>query len=293
MSNAYTEIFRSPRSSDCEDRAFVLTAVGIPSVVGFDGSEFLLQVDPSDVTRALAHLKQFETESRPAPPAPPPQRLHPNAWIGCVIYVAVLIGVAFMISNGLGRLDAFDVGELDAGKVQSGQWWRAWTALTLHVDAAHLAGNLAAGAWLGYLAARLIGSGAAWLLIVTGAAFANLLEALLGPPTHRAVGASTAVFTALGLLAAHSWRARMSLSQKWAWRWGPLVAGVVLLGLTGSEGERTDIVAHVIGFGVGIAVGATAALPSVRRALSRVPQWLTGLTAFASIVIAWTCALIS
>jgi membrane associated rhomboid family serine protease len=194
---------------------------------------------------------------------------------------------------------------MHAARIQAGQWWRAWTALTLHLDGAHLAANLGAGVWFGYLAARQIGSGTAWFLIVTGAAVANLLEGLLGPADHRSVGASTAVFTALGLMSAYSWRERYQLPQRWARRWGPLVAGVILLGWTGSGGgtdtgsgpgsERAnvDLIAHVAGFGVGILLGATAALPLVRRVLDRVPQWATGLAAFASIAIAWAFALLS
>ena len=75
----------------------------------------------------------------------------------------------------------FDTGDLHVASMRSGQLWRAWTALTLHVDGAHLAANLAAGVWFGYLAARQIGVGRAWFLIVSGAALANLFEGLSGP----------------------------------------------------------------------------------------------------------------
>jgi membrane associated rhomboid family serine protease len=155
-----------------------------------------------------------------------------------------------------------------------------------------LAANLAAGVWFGFLAARQIGAGSAWLLIVTGAALANLFEAHFGPATHRAVGASTAVFTALGLLAAHSWRTRFHLPQRWALRWAPLVAGAVLLGWFGSAGEGTDIVAHALGFVFGCLLGSCAALPAVQWALNRVPQWLAGAAALASLGTAWACALL-
>jgi rhomboid protease GluP len=109
------------------------------------------------------------------------------------------------------------------------------------------------------------------------------------------------VFTALGLLAAHSWRLRSSYTQRWAVRWAPLVAGVVLLGWFGSGGggeesaapTQIDIVAHAIGFGVGCLLGALAAQPRARDMLARVPQWLSGLAALASIVIAWSFALAS
>jgi rhomboid protease GluP len=286
-----TTVFRSPRRRDCEERLLVLTAVGVEGVVVRAEDEFLLQVAAADAGYAARHLLQYEAENRPPPPPPPPPRLYGYAWVGCAAYVLVLLGVAFALSNGLVRLDAFDLGELDAARVQAGQWWRAWTALTLHLDGPHLAANLAAGVWFGYLAARQMGSGTAWLLTVTGAAAANLLEGLLGPPDHRAVGASTAVFSALGAMSAYSWRERFGLPQRWARRWGPLVAGVILLGWTGSAGEGTDLVAHLGGFAMGALLGATAALPRTRQWLEGVPQWLTGAAALASVVIAWWCAL--
>jgi rhomboid protease GluP len=286
-----TTVFRSPRRRDCEERLLVLTAVGVEGVVVRAQDEFLLQVAAADAGYAGRHLLQYEAENRPPPPPPPPPRLYGYAWVGCAAYVLVLLGVAFALSNGLVRLDAFDLGELDAARVQAGQWWRAWTALTLHLDGPHLAANLAAGVWFGYLAARQMGSGTAWLLTVTGAAAANLLEGLLGPPDHRAVGASTAVFSALGAMSAYSWRERFGLPQRWARRWGPLVAGVILLGWTGSAGEGTDLVAHLGGFAMGALLGATAALPRTRQWLDGVPQWLTGAAALASVVIAWWCAL--
>ena len=165
----------------------------------------------------------------------------------------------------------------------------------LHMDGPHLVANLGAGVWFGYLAGRQMGPGTAWLLTVTGAALANLLEGLLGPPDHLAVGASTAVFAALGAMSAYSWRERYRFPQRWARRWGPLIAGVILLGWTGSAGEGTDVdvTAHLGGFAVGVLLGATAALPACRQVLRRVPQWLPGAAALASVAIAWARALAS
>ena len=287
-------VFRSAHRRECNERLLVLTAVGVEAVITAAEGAFLLQVAPQDAGYAIRHLLQYEAENRPAPPPPPPP-VFAHAWVGCAIYVLVLVGVAWVLSNGLVRLDAFDLGELDAARVQAGEWWRAWTALTLHLDAPHLAANLGAGTWFGYLAARQMGSGTSWLITVTGAALANLLEGLLAPPEHRAVGASTAVFSALGAMSAYSWREHFALPQRWARRWGPLIAGVVLLGWTGAGGEGTDVdvVAHLAGFAVGALLGATAALPRSRRVLQRLPQWLTGAAALASLAIAWSCALSS
>jgi membrane associated rhomboid family serine protease len=293
--NPAVVLYHSSLRARCEERALVLTAVGIASSVGFDGQQFALQVPLPDALAARYQLQLYEAESRSERPAArvplPPERSYPQAWIGCLLFVAVLVAVGYAVAHGVGPLDAFERGELDAGRVQAGQWWRAWTALTLHLDAAHLAANLGAGVWFGYLAARQLGSGTAWLLIVTGAAGANLLEASFGPAAHRSVGASTAVFTALGLLAAHSWRTRYHLPQRAVLRWSPLIGGVVLLGWFGSAGPGTDIVAHALGFAVGCGLGVIAAGARARAVLERWPQWLTGALALLSLVVAWSCAL--
>jgi rhomboid protease GluP len=288
-----TTVFRSPRKRECDERLLVLTAVGVAGVVLLGEGEFLLQVDPAEAGYALQHLLQYEAENRAPPPPPPPPYVYPDAWAGCVVYVLVLVGVAAALSHGIARLDAFDVGELDAAAVQAGQWWRAWTALTLHLDGPHLAANLLAGVWFGYLAATQMGVGTAWFLGVTGAAVANLLEGLAAVPEHRSVGASTAVFALLGAMSAFSWRERLGSPQRWARRWGPLIAGVILLGWTGTAGEGTDVIAHLGGFVVGAILGATVALPRLQPVLRAVPQWLPALAALLSLASAWACALAS
>jgi rhomboid protease GluP len=300
------EIFRSARVPECNERAFMLYAVGIASALAKDGADFALLVEITDVPAAVEHLRQYELERlNRSPPPPPAPKLHAHAWAGSLGYALVVIGVAFAISNGLWRLDAFDMGELNSQLVQQGQWWRVWTALTLHLDGAHLAANTVAGIWFGYLASRLIGVGNAWLLVVLGAGLANWLEAYFGPSKHLSVGASTAVFTALGLLSAYSWRTRLAYPQRWALRWGPLVAGVIMLSWTGtggesidqpgtgSAGQSVDVLAHALGFAMGLCAGAAVALGSVARVLDRVPQWLAGLLALVPLLLAWIRALSS
>ncbi len=351
MPNDAVEIYRSPRRADCEERAFMLLAVGVPSEIVHvpaeypdsfvpgadadaalsDGSRtllprpssavarrdgarpprerepcaggsrdlwsgaFALLVEPRFYAEARAHLLRYEDERR-SPPSPPPlpaPHFQPHAWVGCLAYAAVLLWVAYAVNGGLWRLDAFDVGDLYASAVQHGEYWRAWTALTLHLDVDHIVANLGAGIWFGWLAGRLLGPGVAWALIVNGAAAANLLEGLLATPDDRSAGASTAVFTALGLLAAYSWRERRRFPQRWAHSWAPLVAGIVLLGWLGTAGEHTDVFAHLAGFCVGVLLGAAAAAPTVRRTLERAPQWLGGLLALGAIAGAWVWGLAS
>jgi rhomboid protease GluP len=107
--------------------------------------------------------------------------------------------------------------------------------------------------------------------------------------THSSVGASTAVFATLGLLAAYAWRRRRDQGDRWAYRWAPLIAGVILLGFTGAGGERTDVLAHLTGFVMGLVAGVAHANWRVPR--GAVAQVVAGAAAVAALVLAWTLAL--
>ncbi len=293
VSQTDVEVFRSRGRRACQERALVLTAVGIASeVISADG-RFVLQVAAGDVEQASVHLRQYDLENSPRidPPASRPQRLFAHAWVGCVAYAAWLLGVAYATANGLVSLEAFSRGELYGARVQQGQWWRAWTCLTLHLSGPHLAGNLLAGIWFGYFAGRQLGAGTAWLLIVVGAGTANLLQGLLGPPGYRSAGASTAVFAALGMMAAHTWWKGHHEPHSGLRRWIPLGAGVVLLGWLGTAGRHTDLMAHLLGFGVGVLIGWASACAIIDSRLARAPQWLAGLAAMAIMALAWGFAL--
>ena len=133
---------------------------------------------------------------------------------------------------------------------------------------------------------------------------------LISPPAHRAVGASTAVFAALGLLSGFSWRLRLTLKEQLRYRWGPLFAGLFLLALLGSgsgsggdgdgdgsgggtagAAEHIDVLGHALGFAVGTALGRAYARLGVPRTRRRGPQFAAGLVALAAIGVAWLVAL--
>jgi rhomboid protease GluP len=298
MTPDFIEVFRSFDRRQCDDRAFMLSAVNIPSEVGVDSASYVVSVAYGQAAFAKHHLWQYEQELRRRPRVVvSPPRVFPHSWWGSAIYVALLALVAMIVVRGWWRPDTFAIGTLDAGAVQAGQWWRAFTALTLHLDIVHLLMNLGAGAAIGYLASRQIGVGHAWLLTVIGAALANLVEALFSMPGHQSVGASTAVFASLGLLAAHSWRTRQIASHPTLRRWAPLIAGAALLGLLGTGASDqvaeggTDLIAHAFGFVFGAALGVLVALPRVAALLSRMPQWLSGAITLGILFISWTLAL--
>jgi len=120
----------------------------------------------------------------------------------------------------------------------------------------------------------------------------NLLNAWVHPPDHTSVGASTAVFAALGLMAAHAWRRQRSIRSSWRERWTPLVGGVLLLGLLGTGGGRTDVAAHVFGFLCAIPLGVLCTKLAGDATFTRRVQILLGLTTLAIVVFAWALALV-
>lgn len=284
------EVFRSHRQPACEQRAFVLHAVGIASeVLPYEGS-FLLFVDSESAVAARDHIERYNSENADiASPRPLPTP-HDHAWIAPALYTAVLIGASYCAGKRLFGFNWYEAGELRSGVQHSGEWWRSVTALTLHVDVAHLLGNVGFGSFFGFLAARLLGAGAAWASIVLAAVLGNLLDSALMPNTHSSIGASTAVFATLGLVAAYSWRLQLSKRMQWAHRWAPLISGVMLLALLGSGDEHTDVLAHLTGFICGVLLGASYARIPPKIFSSLALQVGAAFTATAVVIGAWVWA---
>lgn len=261
----------------------------IPNEVVTEDGWCVLYVDAAYLAHAEHHLHQYELERVQPRATLPALPHHPGAWRGALVYAAVLVAV--VVAGQWLPQNLFDSGALDVGRVQAGQWWRAWTALTLHWDAEHLFGNLAAGALFGYFAAEQLGNGRAWLLIVLGAGGANLLEAAIETQGFVSAGASTAIFTAVGLIAAYSWCLQRRFTLPRGRRVAPILGGLMLLAWLGTEGEHTDVLAHALGFAAGTVLGAAAAAQAVARLLNRLPQAVAAGAALAWLLLCWLLAL--
>src|SRR6185437_9995648 len=139
------------------DWALVLASAGIEYRLEEREARFVLAVDVADAAAAETALIGFDTEGpvRPDPPAPD---TGPSA-LG--ILSAIGLCAMFWVAGPWGQPGAgsrwFQAGAASAEGIASGQWWRALTALTLHADLLHLAGNVVAalifvsavGRWLG------------------------------------------------------------------------------------------------------------------------------------------------
>ena len=238
--------------------ALVLEARSIPCRAEPDELGWHLLVPPGRIEQALEELRLFETENRNWPPSAPP--VHPLAentlsTLSVLVLVATFHNLTRLDTTLFGHypLDWIALGNAHAAKILDGQWWRLITALTLHADDAHLYSNLAIGGVFIIFLCHELGSGLAWSLILASGILGNLVNAAVQTPGHSSVGASTAVFGTVGILAALSLvRYRHYLQRRWLL---PVAAALALLALLGTEGKNTDLGAHLFGFLFGAALG--------------------------------------
>lgn len=278
------------------DWSLALRAAELPHRVRRRGKGFGVFVPPAVLDQALAEIGRFEAENpagaKPqAPDAPPP--LHPA---GLAVLGLVAAAAAFDLFTatpgalGLAPEDWLAAGRADSGLILQGQWRRVVTALFLHAGPAHFLANAAFGGVVLHALGRELRVGAASLLFVLTGGLGNLLNALAHGPGHLSIGASTAVFGALGALAAMRAARDGRLTPRRAF--APLAAGLALLAMLGAEGENTDLLAHAFGFLAGLVLGLFTGLGvRGRDAPGRAASAALGLAAAALVFLAWSAAL--
>jgi membrane associated rhomboid family serine protease len=293
-------IASAPDERRAADLGLMLTARSIehvrqPGVVGWD-----ISVPVSRAAEARAEIAQYVLENRRAIGQRRVEEVG-DGLPGTIAYVAILLAVFFCVHASVLSvhvtvlsLDWFGAGRLVAGRVAAGEWWRTVTALTLHWDLDHLGGNLVFGAFFGFFIGRYLGLGIGWLAVIGAATLANVLAALLLEPAHTSLGASTAVFAALGILTAYTWRRGYLRETPWRWRLAPIVAGLGLLAFTGAGGENTDLFAHLAGFVAGFGTGlALARWLTLNRLKSRATQRVCAALTLVLIAAAWAWGLLA
>jgi membrane associated rhomboid family serine protease len=275
----------------CAEAALVLAAKGLPYETVDLGSGCELWVPGEQLAAAREELERYALERAPVRSARPVFVPFAGAQIGSGIYAALLVLVAYCAGIQAFGADWLARGSLDARRGGAHEWWRAVTALTLHLDQAHLLGNLLFGIPIGFLSGRAFGPGIAWASILAAAAVANYADMLISPPTHRAVGASTAVFAALGLLVGFAWRHGLTLRERFNYTYAPVFGGVALLALLGAGDQHVDVLAHALGFITGVATGWLYSRLGVPQSRGRGVQAAAGTAALALVALAWVLAL--
>jgi membrane associated rhomboid family serine protease len=280
--------------------ALVLQSQAIAYVMFHAGGSWLLRVAPADHPRAIEAIDLYEAENENWPPEPVRDRpRHPPSGLIALAFFSALLFFLYVTGPVSSGSAWFIRGRLDAA-ILFQEPWRAVTALTLHADGQHVLGNALSGTIFGSMLSRRIGPGGALLAIVVAGALGNLANGIYHASSgHRSIGASTAVFAAVGMLAAVQTVlvATRPDADAESRRFGlvdilaPLVGGLALLGSLGS-GRHTDLTAHGFGFAAGILVGIVAGLLVRRRdSLPSTPlQVAVGLGAAGLVAASWALA---
>jgi len=245
------------------ERALVILAMGLACQIEKQpaGDGYVLLAEPGEVERIRAELAMYEQEQAvPAPVVAVPREYDGGA-LPTALWVMTLCGVFWLqgdhpelVSNGVSSTHAI---------FEGGEWWRPFTALFLHADRMHLLSNLASGVLFGTWVCRSIGPWLGWALILTAGTLGNSLNAISRFDTSFAsLGASTAVFGALGILTGVAvYQVTRDRPGPRSFRYlVPLGGGLVLLSWFGVGSDpRTDVTGHVCGFAAGVMLGIAAA----------------------------------
>ncbi len=230
----------------------ILASQHIETQVEKQGNTFHILIDPGHREKAHAMIKAYYRENKPGKVRQAVQdfSISPLTSIPAFMIMGLLSAVHILCLHyhiHEAMILKYGSSSLFIGQ---GENFRAVTALFLHADERHLLGNLAGLLIFGTPFIRLSGSGTGpFMLLLTGT-LGNLMTAGLYRTAHLSIGASTSVMGAAGLLTAF----QMTRKQKSLDMVIPLIAGATLVGLL-SQGERTDVLAHVFGFLNGFILG--------------------------------------
>ena len=286
-----TTLRSAPGRAAIEQWALVLSSQGIDCAIRPGGDGWILVVDPRDGELGANALDAYDLENRDRGVKPVRAPEYGSTWSG--VGMALLI-VAFhfaAIRPGFGEA-FFRGGSASAELILRGEWWRTVTALTLHADMPHLLANALSCALFATGVCRAVGPGAgAWLMLLSGA-LGNALTAFVHGADHVSVGASTAIFGAVGLLAGRGLVSRRSLGLRGGRAFAPIAAGLALLAMLGTGGARTDLWAHIFGLVSGTGLGVLYTVLCHRPA-PRGLQLSLLAGAFAALLLCWAVAFAS
>lgn len=272
-----------------EEWSLVLEAEGFSPEIRTLGDEFVLLVPEADAHRAVQALWAYERENPEETPVPDaPEWPGRGPLLTGVTAAVVLTGFFLIAATTEATVHWYERGRASAELIVRGEFWRAVTALTLHADFAHALSNAIAAAFFLTLVGTVIGPGVGAALILAAGAAGNIANAIFQGSLHTSVGASTAVFGAIGLLGGIGFaRRRRQKTGRGAWL--PLAASVALLAMIGTGGPRVDLWAHLWGLVIGGAAGFRLAA-SRASPLPPETQWKCGLVAIAVILVCWMMA---
>jgi rhomboid protease GluP len=283
------ELFENLSQDQANTCGLVLTSSGIVYTVRKRGKGWNIIVDKEDHEKALTAVKGYFDDNPDVLVTNDDTGLkYPKTFTG--FYVAFILLVSHIAVFMSGDVSAFHKAcGSSASDVLHGELYRAVTSLMLHSGALHLVGNMAGIAIFGTCVCLITGQGVGWMMIVLSGILGNLLNAFFYKTGHLSIGASTAVFGAIGILAGYNFLSKFRSPDQRIKAWLPLGGGLALLGLLGS-GKNSDIGAHFFGFVFGILLGVFYAY-LIKYPLPKKYQVNCSVISFCVIVFSWMIAL--
>jgi rhomboid protease GluP len=277
----------APTRRLADEWALVLTSQGLHPAIQRTREGFDVAVPDAERERADAALAAYAGENSTDPPPrelPPPTNLVAGALLS-------LAWIAFFRVTGPRdpAVEWFGRGSADAARIVAGELWRASTALTLHADLGHALGNALAGTLFIGSVFGALGIGLGFAIVVCAGVLGNLANASFHATQHVSVGASTAIFGAVGVLAALGVGRHRRLGLAGRRALTPIAAGLALLAMLGTS-QRADLSGHIFGLVAGILLG----IPCAQVPLARpgpIAQWLLFLGTLAWLWSSWDTAL--
>ena len=267
----------------------VLDAYGIPYSTIRSGSGWKILVDETIHDRARDLIEQYVVENQDSLlPDSRKTETYQRTFTG--IWVSLILMACSIAVNMSGSVDKI-VREYGASAyyILNGEIYRTVTALRLHASYPHLAGNMVGIAIFGTAVCNITGAGVGWLMILLTGILGNLANAALFRYGHISIGASTAVFGAVGILAAYQLSRKMKIAGQRMKAWLPLAGGLALLGLLGSS-KHADLTAHLFGFIAGIFLGLIYDMYLCYLLGKKHQIYCMGLT-IGTVVLSWSRAL--
>ncbi len=168
--------------------------------------------------------------------------------------------------------------------------FRLVTSLTLHADIVHLLSNCILGGFLLHYFFQITGNGIGLFLMLVTSVLANYLNVKLHGTGHMFVGFSTSIFSVIGMLCTMNFVVKTDRPVLHLFM--PVMAGLALLALLGSEGPRTDLGSHLFGLLCGLIAGNLIRMPGFSKLrTSFALQTFLGATSLAVFYCSWLLAL--
>ena len=232
-------LFEHLSREDAETFSLVLNAVGIGHRMLGSENGFCIDVPEPLFEAALTAIHRYQSENAITPPTAPARLSQAGPLPLSGLFVAVvLLTVYLAVATSHAPMEYDRAFGADARLILKGQLYRCATALVLHADATHIAANMAGIALFGSAVCALTGTGVGWLMILACGIFGNLMNAWAYQWDHLSVGASTAIFGAVGILCAIQAVAAMKTGKGWKPVALTVSAGVAALHGEGCDGER-------------------------------------------------------